>query len=150
MIGKPRGQLAILLGICVQNPTCRWVLPIRDDMTERSVKKIAYSTDLRCVPMDPEMFPLCFQRKTTNGVGRHVHSGFWMLWAHEREMLRSCRCSAELFGSTTAEQEVGVGSVQKNDIGGEIDAEIETTNAEVELDENVLMVKKMTSKQIYS
>ena len=88
MIGKPRGQLAILLGFCVQNPTCRWVLPIRDDMTERSVKKIAYTTDLRCVPMDPEMFPLCFQRKTTNGVGRHVHSGFWML-GH-----MSGRCSA--------------------------------------------------------
>ena len=54
-----------------------------------------------------------------NGVGRHVHSGFWMLWAHEREMLRSCRCSAKLFGSTIAEQEVGVGSVK--DIGGEKD-----------------------------
>merc|ERR1711968_97847 len=134
MIGKPRGKLAILLGINVCNPTCRWVLPITEQMTFRSVNKLQYTADLRCVPMDPSFFPLCFQRKNWNGMGRHISPGYWRIWEHEREMRRSCRCSVGLHSSKPAEQEVGVPQVQEGAIDNgscmqKVDEEVQHGNS---------------------
>lgn len=85
MVGKPRGTLGLVLGYCEMNPTCRWVLPLSDNMNINSINDVTYTSDMTPLPMKEEFFPPSFNRKISNSYNRVYNSMYWMHWEKERE-----------------------------------------------------------------